>query len=232
MDKHLTLRSETEDQVLTKPQFAEIDECTMKLIVGAIALSLPIITNVLASLVSMPLPSISDSYWRGGWPQTIFVGFLFAIASFLIAYNGKSKSELVLSKVAATAALGVAMFPCGCNGNPQIIPGLHYASAGVMFAVLTYFCYLFLGRALEKGHPEAKFRAAIYAACGIGILICSLALAYNGITQNSLISYSPNFVFWGEAGVLWSFGVSWLTASHVLPILNRADERFRLLAPR
>lgn len=218
--------------MLTKPHFSEIDERTMKLIVGVIALSLPILTNFFASLVNAPLPSISDSYWIGGWPQTIFVGFLFAIASFLIAYNGKSKSELVLSKVAATAAFGVAMFPCGCNGNSQSLPGLHYACAGVMFGVLTYFCYIFLIRALRKGHSQAKFRAVIYAVCGIVILLCSLALGYNGITQNGLTSHFPNFVFWGEAGGLWSFGVSWLTASHVLPILNRADERFRLLAPR
>lgn len=232
MEKHLMLYAEVENRMLPKPPFAEIDERTMKLIVGVIALSLPIITNFLASQVSAPLPSISDSYWIGGWPQTIFIGFLFAIASFLIAYNGKSMSELVLSKVAATSALGVAMFPCGCNGNPQSIPGLHYAFAGVMFGILTYFCYIFLNRALKKGHSQAKFRALIYAVCGIGILLCSLALGYNGITQNSLSNHFRNFVFWGEAGGLWSFGVSWLTASHVLPLLNRADERFRLLAPR
>ena len=218
--------------MLAKPRFPEIDQRTMKLLVGVIALSLPIVANYLASLVSSPLSSISEAYWRGGWPQTIFVGFLFAIASFLIAYNGQSRPEMVLSKVAAGAALGVAMFPCGCNDNPQIIPGLHYASAGVMFGVLTYFCYLFLSRALEKKHPQAKLRAVVYAACGIAIALCGLALGYDGVTHGSLTKHFADFVFWGEAGGLWSFGVSWLTASHVLPVVNRADERFRLLGSR
>src|ERR1035437_4530543 len=217
--------------MLTKPQFPEIDHRTMKLMVGVIALSLPIVTNYLASLTGSPLSSISESYWRGDWPQTIFVGFLFAIGSFLIAYNGQSRPEMVLSKVAAGAAFGVAMFPCGCDGEPQIIPGFHYISAGVMFGVLAYFCYLFLTRALEQGHPQAKLRAAIYAACGITIVVCSVALGYNGVTQ-SLTDRFPDFVFWAEAGGLWSFGVSWLTASHVLPVVNRPDERFRLLADR
>jgi hypothetical protein len=218
--------------MLAAPRFPEIDQRTMKLIVGVIAIALPILTNYLASLFGSELSSISESYWEGGWPQTIFVGFLFAIASFLFAYNGKSRSEMILSKVAAGAALGVAMFPCACDGNPEIIPDLHYVSAGAMFGVLTYFCYLFLRRALEKGHAEAKIRAGIYAVCGVAIVACSLALAYNGLTQGSLSRHFADFVFWAEAGGLWAFGVSWLTASHVLPVVNRADERFRLLVPR
>jgi len=137
---------------------------------------------------------------------------------------------MVLSKIAAGAALGVAMFPCDCHGNPEIIPGLHYICAGVMFGVLTYFCYLFLIRAHRKGHTEAKVRAVIYGVCGIAIVLCSLALAYNGVMHGSLTDRFVNFVFWGEAGGLWSFGVSWLTASHVLPLVNRPDERFRPLA--
>ena len=137
--------------MLSKPKTPEIDECTMKLIVGVIAFTLPLVTELFASRTGSSLTSISESYWRGGWPQTIFVGFLFAIASFLLAYNGKDRPEMVFSKIAAFAAAGVALFPCDCNGNPQIIPGLHYICATVMFGVLTYFCYLFLKRARPKG---------------------------------------------------------------------------------
>lgn len=215
-----------------RPLFPEIDQRSMKLIVGVIALSLPVLTNGFASAVGEPLDSISESYWRGYWPQTIFVGFLFAIASFLIAYNGKSTREMVAAKLAAAAALGVAMFPCGCGGEEEMIPGLHYVSATVMFAILAYFCYLFLMRALEKGHAQARARAGIYAVCGVAIVLCILALGYNGMTQGSVSERFDGFVFWMEAGALWSFGVSWLTASHVLPVINRPDERFRVLGPR
>jgi len=49
---------------------------------------------------------ISASYYEGGWSQSIFIGFLFAIAALLLGYNGYSKTEMVLSKVAAFAGLG------------------------------------------------------------------------------------------------------------------------------
>ena len=214
--------------MLAKPEFPEIDQRTMKLIVGVIALTLPLVTNYFASVLEdSALTSISESYWVGGWAQSIFVGFLFAIASFLIAYNGESGPELVSSKVAACAALCVALFPCGCGGEAEIVPNVHYAAAGIMFAVLAYFCYVFLRRARAKGHREARFRAAIYAACGAGILLSSVALAYNGLTDDSLARRFATFVFWGETGALWSFGISWLTASHVLPVINSQAERFR-----
>lgn len=39
----------------------------------------------------------------------------------------------------------------------------------------------------------------------------------------------PRFVFVGEAVALVAFGISWLVASRVLPVLTRADERHHLL---
>ncbi|HEX7649258.1 MAG TPA: hypothetical protein VF450_17810 [Noviherbaspirillum sp.] len=214
------------------PRFAKpfpaIDQQTMRFIVGVIALSLPYLTNHFAMVGGPRLCSISESYWRGDWPQTIFVGFLFAIASFLVAYNGSTWLEMVLSKAAAIAALGVAMFPCACTEKPEIIPHLHYVCAGAMFAVLSYFCWAFLIRAREKGHKQAIMRATIYALCGVTIVGCSLALAYNGLTQDSMTVEYPHFVYWGEAGGLWAFGISWLTASHVLPLVNARRERHYL----
>jgi hypothetical protein len=44
----------------------------------------------------------------------LFLGCLFIIAGFLISYNGEWQIEQYLSKVAAVAAIGVAVFPCNC----------------------------------------------------------------------------------------------------------------------
>ena len=90
----------------------------MKLIVGVIAMSLAFLTNFFAS---SNISSISAAYHEGGWSQNFFVGFLFAISAFLLAYNGESRSEMILSKVAAVAALGVALFPCECGVHDQVI---------------------------------------------------------------------------------------------------------------
>src|SRR5262245_6501070 len=163
--------------VLSTPKRPEIDNHTMKLIVGVIAISLAYLTSRFAGT---DLGSISASYYAGGWSRDIFVGFLYAIAAFLLAYNGESRREMILSKVAGIAALGVAMFPCECDSHEEIIPQVHAVSAAIMFVVLAFFCYKFLQRAKLKGHAQAKARVILYAFCGIAIVVAMLVLFVDG----------------------------------------------------
>ena len=144
----------------------EVDHHVLKLIVGVIAIGLATIT---AAFSTTPIDSISASYHQGGWARDFLVGCLFAVSAFMLAYNGYSLREMVFSKIAAVAALGVALFPCGCNGHAELVPYLHYISAGVMFAVLAAFCALFRQRAMAKGTPQGRARALIYTACGLTI---------------------------------------------------------------
>ena len=151
--------------MLPAPKRLEIDHRTLKLIVGVIALTLAGATWLFAGT---DIESISASFWQGGWSQSFFVGSLFAVSAFLLAYNGFSRPEMILSKVAAVAGLGVALFPCGCEGHPEIAPPLHGPagsrlapavhglSAAVMFVILAYFCYGFFHRARAKGHSQAQ----------------------------------------------------------------------------
>lgn len=208
--------------VLT-PKHQEIDHRTIKLIVGIIAISLASLTSMFAS---NSITSISASFHEGGWSQTIFIGFLFAIAAFLMAYNGLTKREMILSKIAALAALGVAMFPCKCGTHTEIITNIHGVSAGLMFLILAYFCYAFFQRAKAKGYPQAKARAAIYALCGISIVLSIITLGYDGLTGNSISKGIERLTYYGEAVGLIAFGISWLTASRTFPILTRPAERF------
>ena len=209
--------------MLPAPNAPEIDHRTLKLIVGVVALSLAGLTRLFASTA---ITSISASYYEGGWSQSIFIGFLFAIASFLLAYNGLSRDEMILSKVASAAALGVALFPCDCDGHTEVIPYVHGASASVMFLILTYFCYKFFRRARSKGHPQAQARATIYALCGIAILLSIVVLAFDYFSGRILSARIPRLTFYGEATSLSAFGISWLIASRVLPVVTREDERF------
>ncbi|THB74190.1 MAG: hypothetical protein D6B25_13950 [Desulfobulbaceae bacterium] len=211
---------------MPKPAKPEIDNHINKLIVGMIALSLPVLTNYFSEA---PLDSISASYHQGFWARDIFVGFLFAIAAFLFSYNGLSNTERILSKVAALACLGVALFPCDCGTGIEIIPGLHYVSAGVMFTILVVFCYSFHLRAIGKGHPQAKVRAWIYALCGLVIIIAMVILGIDFLTGESIKHHIPRIVFYGEAAGLIAFGIAWLTASRTLPILTTKNERIAIL---
>lgn len=132
----------------------------------------------------------------------------------------------MLVGVIAIAAVLIPMFTCGCDGHAEIIPGVHYLAASAMFLVLAFFCWRFLRRAWNKKHGQAKARAAVYALCGAAILVSILALALNAALHGRFSAAVPTFVYWFEAAGLVAFGVSWLTASHVLPVINEPRERF------
>ncbi|MDB5897388.1 MAG: hypothetical protein JWP22_3483 [Ramlibacter sp.] len=208
---------------IAQPRRKEIDHRTIKLLVGLIAITLPLLTRVFAS---SELESISASYYEGGWSESIFVGFLFAIAAFLLAYNGYSTREMVLSKIASIAALGIALFPCKCGAHSELVRGVHAVSAAVMFIILAFFCYEFRRRALEKRYAEAKLRAKIYVVCGLVIILAVAVLGIDSMTGGGLRQHVAALTFYGETAGLVAFGFSWLTASRVLPVLSARQERF------
>jgi hypothetical protein len=207
----------------------EIDHRTIKLIVGGIAFLLPFLTNLLTPSIL----SISASYFEGGWSQSIFIGSLFAISAFLLAYNGDSRTQMILSKIAACAAFCIAMFPCECLDERRSlmakcakdvidIQGVHGFSAAVMFGILAFFCYVFFDHARAKGHREARWRSIVYAICGLAILAAMLTLTVNYFHNLGI----ARLTFYGEATGLMAFAVSWLTASQVLPVITAKPERF------
>lgn len=201
----------------------EIDSRTIKLLIGLIALGLAPLTSALSPTA---IDSISASYYVGGWAQSIFIGCLFAIAAFLLAYNGRSRLEMLLAKLAALAALGVALFPCACGGHSPALPWAHAVAATAMFLILAAFCLIFYRRARAKGHACARARAWIYACCGAAIVLAMGVLGLDWVLGHALSSALPRLVLYGEATALGAFGISWLTASHTLPWINQADERF------
>ncbi len=207
------------------PERREIDHRTMKLVIGLIALTLANVTSLFSSI---PITSISASYWQDGWARNFFVGFLFAISSFMLAYNGESRREMFLSKAAALSAFGVAMFPCGCDNHVETIPYVHYVSAAIMFSLLAGFCWMFHKRATQKGHREALRRSKIYITCGLVIIASMLIMAVDHFTHGGLSSIVTRLTFYCERAGLVAFGVSWLTASRVLPLISAKDERLSL----
>lgn len=203
----------------------EIDECTGKLIVGLIAISLASLTSFFSET---PLESISASYHEGGWSRDIFVGFLFAISAFLLAYRGKTRAQMVMNKVAAFAAMGVAMFPCKCNMGTEVIPYVHGTSAAVLFLILAVYCYMFFRRVLGIGHWQTTLRACIYATCGVTIVLSILIIATDNFSGGVISSRISRLTFYGERAALIAFGVAWLSKSHFLPLITMKEERFSL----
>ena len=66
----------------------------------------------------------------------------------------------------------------------------------------------------------------MYALCGVIIVLSVAVLVLDQLLGGVVRAAVPRLVFYGEAAGLTAFGVSWLTASRVLPVLTRPDERF------
>ncbi|MEL7132592.1 MAG: hypothetical protein AAGK77_09275 [Pseudomonadota bacterium] len=148
---------------------AQINQRRSAFLVGAVAVGLP--TAMI--LVGLLLPtcfydSISHYYYAQFW-GSVFIGCLFFIGTYLLAWQGNSNGERLLANFAAPFAWGVALFPTsgpGCT-NPTwegrifadltfdgatITPSFnspfallpwaetaHLISAAILFAVLAYF---------------------------------------------------------------------------------------------
>src|SRR5690349_3948772 len=101
---------------------------TMRTIIGAIALALPVVVYLLAGRITT---SISASYHE---PQThdVFVGFLFILGALLLSYKGhrlwlplgegstlwvriKRDQEDWISAIGGIAAIFTALFPTACD---------------------------------------------------------------------------------------------------------------------
>jgi hypothetical protein len=204
----------------------EIDDHVLKLIVGLVALSL---ASVTVSLSHHPIGSISASYYEDGWARDFFIGFLFAISSFLLAYNGEGVGEMVLSKAAALSALGIVLFPCRCGQTANLTTYVHFTLASIMFAVLAGFCGIFYRRAQAKGHRRAKWRSYLYAACAATIILVIAVLGIDGFTGQHLGSKLSRLTLYGETAGLIAFGISWLVASRTIPFITAPGERVSLL---
>ena len=215
-----------------KPLDTEIDHHTAKFIVGAIALLLAFFTDCLTPGIS--ISSISLSYHLTDNARNVFVGSLCVISAFLWSYNGYSLFQAVLSKVAALAVAAVAFFPCDCftgrgiDGESTMTGIVHTASAISMFIILAIFCWLFYLRARGKDSKEAKARGLIYRACAV-VMLAAMAVQlidfqewadFSGITHR--------LTYYVEATGLAAFGVAWLTASRMLPVITNEDEHIKI----
>ncbi len=214
--------------LLGRPRRAAFDQHTIKFTVGIIALSLPCLEMY---LTGGRINSISESYWTefafGPWPRNIFVGLLFAIAALMLSYNGLEEREMWLGKLGAVCATLIPMFPCGCGGRPEIVDRLHFGAAGVMFAILGVFCFIFWRRAERKwlahGNHRARLRMNIYRLC------CTGTIAAIGCFIYSFVFHVERYLLYGEIAGLVAFGVSWLTASRVIWFLTLPHERKALI---
>ena len=153
---------------------------------------------------------------------TPFVGVLWAVGIFLIAYGAANLydywGDRVVNIASGIFAIGVAVFPCQTAlfthvGMFMLPVGtsaiLHYISAGGLFIMLAInILWLF-----RKGKSEVHNR--IYLICGLGIVFGFL-----------LIGATVLFGLWGflgwiaEAIMLLCFSFAWLVKGKAFKLIS------------
>ncbi|OWU86020.1 hypothetical protein ATO6_03895 [Oceanicola sp. 22II-s10i] len=206
-------------------------------VLGGLGIALPFLL-LAAGLVedARILPSMSDYYHS--LQRDIFVGCLFAIGMFLIAYKGHGPegaervSDDFVTSLAGFAALAVALFPNESQTGDiitvtqaavglKVAVGAHYLAAQVFLFSLAYMCLVKFARTASPA------RRRIYRACGVAIigagLLATLSAylrARGGEAAQAFVQDNA-IVFWCEAGGVWAFGIAWLTKGRAELLLSR-----------
>lgn len=205
---------------------SSFDYVTLRLLMGLIAIAIPIVVTYLAQPVT--LESISASYHTKA--QDAFVGMLFIVSAFMLAYRGHSPTQGFFSKLGAVAAALVAVFPTSTKTKPDLDSGsIHYSAAAVLFLVLAFFCYVFWKATHASGEPMERRRSPFYMVCGIVIVV---AIAVIAIANWFIPEVADRYrlTFWWEWIALWAFGAAWIVSGKYLPYLSKPDERPNLFA--
>ena len=193
---------------------------TLRLLVGLIALSLPILVSIISTDT---LSSISASYHTNA--RDIFVGLMFVVGSFLCAYNGHGLAQSICSKTGSVAAICIAIFPTTKDtesSNPQAV--VHYCAAIVLFVILTYFCFgPFRAQTKNKGGKKG-LRSKIYFVCGSIMATCLLCTLLGKIILSEEFVRQIRLVYFGEFLSLTAFGVAWIVAGKWLPLIVDDDD--------
>lgn len=219
------------------PRRRVIDENAVRFLIGASAILLPVIEFLLA----LPhwLESVSASYATDPWPRNLFVGFNFAMGTFMLAYNGQGKWESRLAKIGAVAAYVVALVPGKYQNGHFLIHWLpsdtHVVATAVLFAVLIGFCSIFRERAIGKlaTQPDSQplQRRVLSYSVFSGCMLVSIVLFGFHLALEQPNRPDPwHLLLIGEIVGLVSFGLAWLTAAKF--IFATEKERTRLFAIR
>jgi len=193
--------------------------------IGFLGMGLPLVLFVISCIhffETPPQPSISDYYYTNC--REIFTGVLCAVGLFLIRYQGHTnevfwKNDKLMTNIAGTMALGVALMPTNpftCAEKiytflPICAPwtgAIHYLFAATFFLILANISVnvFVIGQKKSPDIPVYLFNENyIYRTCGFVIFICIVL-----IPICMKLELFPRSTYWLETVALLSFGFSWL----------------------
>lgn len=212
-------------EMKSKPDHPAFDYMTLRMLMGVIAFSLPLIVWAIAG---MKQPSISHYYYTEA--RDVFVGMLFIVAAFMLSYNGHAWWHLILSKIASAGAVMVAVFPTAEVGVDQSWESMfHYIGAGLLFGILCIFCFYVFQKKDEKETNMRKIRRKIYKICGSVMLISIVTILLATKLFPGPFVDESRVVFYCESAALFAFGVAWFVSGKALLLFSDSNEQNKSL---
>jgi len=192
--------------------------------IGIIAFAMPFLVTLIAQT---QLTSVSASYHSPA--RDYFVGLLFVVAALMFAYNGHTNKESLASKGAGLSAVLVALFPTSsvpCVSSQSSI--IHGIAAVTLFLILMYFCFgPFRENTKGKGGKKGV-RAKLYFLCGMVMLAAMLVGLISKLVFSCETVDEWNITYWVEAIALGAFGLAWIVAGKIIPIIVDEQESLKI----
>ncbi len=183
--------------------------------VGTVGIALPIVLVAGKLIFEGPGIQNSISSYYHTVMRDVFVGSLWAMAVFLLSYQGYDRRDARAGDLGALFAIGVALFPTaprtGATSTEEILAVVHYVFAAALFLTLAYFCLALFRQGNPDPTPQKILRNRVYTISGYTILACIAGIAgvFLFLPDSMLDKLDP--VFWLEAIAIWAFGWSWFT---------------------
>jgi len=196
--------------------------------IGLLGCALPVLVSIGGRLFyHVGVQGSISAYYHTGMVD-VFVGTLWVLGFFLIAYPGYDRCDNNASTLAGVCAIGVARFPTASDCPTELeqcLSHIHATFAAVFFLTMSCFAlfqftkskadqkwYLSpcaLWRDRTSGNQD-KCDIAVYMVCGYVMLGCILLMACF-----EKFKLFPNFgpfprVFSLETILIEAFGISWL----------------------
>ena len=198
-----------------------IDVHLLRKAIGILGFAFPLVLWIGGGVIAGLSLQKSMSRYYATEMHDAFVAIMCTLALGLFAYQGYQVVggrpwEKWVARIAAMLAAGVAIFPpvplSELEGTylplfrflGKIGPPLHLACAVLFIIILIWFV---LGRFTKtKTHPKRKL---FYQICGWTMIVAFVVTIANWISDQFGGPAVHGLVFWGEAFVVWGFGLAW-----------------------